>query len=184
MKTAATAKNPAVSGLMDVGLVIGASLFVALCAKISIPLPFTPVPLTLANFAVLVVGMLLGPWRGAAALVLYVAEGAAGLPFFSAGPGGVAQLLGPTGGYLFAYPAVALIAGGLSRKGARFTRYLLAGIVAEIVLFVSGVAWLALIAHQPMARAFAFGAVPFVFAEIVKVMLSAGIASRWQRFSC
>src|SRR5579883_1263167 len=82
-------------------LVVGASLFVALCARVTIPLPFTPVPLTLQNCGVLIVGLLLGSRRGFAALALYLAEGAAGLPVFNpTGPGGIAQLLGPTGGFL------------------------------------------------------------------------------------
>src|SRR5574337_348268 len=73
-----------------VGLVISASLLVALAARVSLPLPFTPVPLTLQNFAVLLVGLLLGRRAGFAALVLYLAEGAAGLPVFSPmGPGGI-----------------------------------------------------------------------------------------------
>src|SRR5690349_3570372 len=89
------------SGVRQVSIVVGASLFVALCARLSLPLPFTPVPLTLANFGVLLVGVLLGSKRGFAALALYLTQGAAGLPVFSpAGPGGIAQLLGPTGGYL------------------------------------------------------------------------------------
>lgn len=89
-------------------IIIGASLFVAICARVTVPLPFTPVPLTLQNFGVLLVGLMLGSRRGFAALLLYLAEGAAGLPVFSIGGlGGVAQLLGPTGGYLFAYPLAA-----------------------------------------------------------------------------
>src|SRR6516225_9157855 len=80
-------------------IVVSASLFVALCARVTVPLPFTPVPLTLQNFGVLVVGLLLGSRRGFAALALYLAEGASGLPVFNpAGPGGIAQLFGPTGG--------------------------------------------------------------------------------------
>ena len=93
-------------------LAITASAFVALCAHISLPLPFTPVPLTLQNFAVLVVGVLLGPGAAFSAMMLYLAEGAIGLPVFSpTGLGGVAQLLGPTGGYLLSYPLAAAVAG-------------------------------------------------------------------------
>ena len=93
-------------------IVVGASFFVALCARVTLPLPFTPVPLTLQNFAVLLVGLTLGARRGFAALILYLIEGASGLPVFNpTGPGGVAQLLGPTGGYLMAYPLVAGVAG-------------------------------------------------------------------------
>src|SRR5260370_5435481 len=97
--------------LWNVALVASASLFVALCARITVPLPFTPIPLTLQNFAVLLVGLTLGPRRGFAALALYLAEGAAGMPVFNPlGLGGIAQLLGPTGGFLLAYPLVAAVA--------------------------------------------------------------------------
>src|SRR6478736_1450375 len=80
-------------GASQVAIVIGASLFVALCARIALPLPFTPVPLTLQNFGVLLVGLTLGSRRGFAALALYLVEGGAGIPVFNpAGPGGIAQL--------------------------------------------------------------------------------------------
>src|SRR5258707_10926804 len=87
-------------------LVIGATAFVAACAHISLPLPFTPVPLTLQNFAVILVGMALGPVAGFSAMVLYLAEGALGLPAFtpSGGPAGMAHLLGPNGGLFFFFP--------------------------------------------------------------------------------
>src|SRR5579863_5503053 len=98
----------------QIAIVVGASLFVALCARITLPLPFTPVPLTLQNFGVLLVGLTVGGRRGFAALVLYLAEGCMGMPVFSpTGPGGIAQLLGPTGGFLLAYPFVAAIAGAI-----------------------------------------------------------------------
>ncbi len=174
-------KNPALAGMMDVGLVVSASLFVALCAKVSVPLPFTPVPLTLSNFAVLLVGMLLGPWRGGAALALYVAEGVAGLPVYSAGPGGIVQLLGPSGGYLMAYPAGAWLAGMISAHWKKVVGFVVASVSAELLLFAAGVAWLMAVWHANFRDAFAFGAVPFVFAEVIKVTLAAGIANRWQR---
>src|SRR6267154_5209278 len=80
-------------------IVIGASLVVALCARVTVPLPFTPVPLTLQNFGVVLVGLLLGSRRGFAALALYLIEGALGFPVFNpTGPGGIAQIVGPTGG--------------------------------------------------------------------------------------
>src|SRR5271169_4204973 len=82
----------------QVAIVISASLFVAWCARITLPLPFTPVPLTLQNFGVLLVGLSLGSRRGFMALVLYLAEGLVGMPVFTpTGPGGIAQLMGPTG---------------------------------------------------------------------------------------
>src|SRR5579871_4379239 len=122
-------------------LVVGASLFVALCARVTIPLPFTPVPLTLQNCGVLLVGLALGSRRGFAALALYLAEGASGLPVFNpAGPGGIAQMLGPTGGYLMAYPLVAMLAGWIAERGSKsFVRFAVAALAAEVLLFASGV---------------------------------------------
>lgn len=164
----------------QVMLVISGSLLVALAARISLPLPFTPVPLTLQNFAVLLVGLLLGRRAGFAALVLYLAEGATGLPVFTpVGLGGIAQLLGPTGGYLMAYPVVAYLAGWIAeRDRSSFARSALAATAAEIFLFIAGVNWLMVFFHVPLVRAAQFGLYPFFFAEVMKVLLAAGIASR------
>jgi biotin transport system substrate-specific component len=166
----------------QVALVVGASLFVALCARISIPLWFTPVPLTVQNFGVLLVGLLLGSRRGFAALILYLAEGAVGMPVFSpssVGLMGVAQILGPTGGYLLAYPLVAGLAGLIFESGKKsFARAAVAGLLAEILLFASGVTWLYLATHS-VAKAAYLGLYWFVAAEVLKVMVAAAIATRW-----
>ncbi|MBZ5568231.1 MAG: biotin transporter BioY [Acidobacteriia bacterium] len=169
----------AMSAARQVAIVIGASLFVALCARLWVPLPFTPVPLTLANFGVLVVGILLGSKRGFAALAVYLAQGAAGLPVFSSfGPGGIAQLLGPTGGYLLAYPAAAFLAGWIAERGAgKFARFVMAALAAEVVLFAGGLAWLVVLTHGA-TQAMNFGLYPFLFAEIIKIAAAAGIATR------
>ena len=160
-----------------VGLVIGGALAIAICSRLSIPLPFSPVPLTLANFAVLAVGLVLGSKRGAAAAASFLAMGATGLPVFSpAGPGGVAQLFGPTGGYLLAYPAVAYVAGLAADRD--FFRKLGTAALAEILLFACGVSWLMIVAHVSFAKAAAFGLFPFVFFEGMKVMGAAGLATR------
>jgi biotin transport system substrate-specific component len=165
----------------QIALVVGASLFVAVCARITVPLPFTPVPLTLQNFGVLLVGLMLGSRRGFAALALYLAEGAAGMPVFSPiGPGGIAQLMGATGGFLLAYPFVAWLAGYVRERGRKsFARAAAAGLLAEVLLFASGLSWLAILTHS-VAQAFRWGLYWFVFAEIIKVMVAAGIASRWR----
>ena len=162
-------------------IVAGASLFIALCARVTIPLPFTPVPLTMQNFAVLLVGLMLGSRRGFAALALYLAEGVAGLPVFSPGPGGLAQLLGPTGGFLLAYPFVAGLAGYILERGRKsFVRAAIAGLLAEIVLFAGGLAWLAVLTHS-FLQAVRFGLYWFVFAEVIKIMLAAAIVTGRQR---
>jgi biotin transport system substrate-specific component len=171
----------------QVAIAIAASLFVALCARISVPLPFTPVPLTLQNFGVLLVGLALGPRRAFAALFLYLAEGLMGMPVFSpTGPGGVAQLLGPTGGFLLAYPFVAGIAGWVfdgksEAKKKSFARAILACVLAEIYLFAGGLSWLAILTHS-FAQAIRFGLYWFIFAEVIKIMSAAALASGWQRF--
>jgi biotin transport system substrate-specific component len=163
-------------------MVVGASLFVALCARVTVPLPGNPVPLTLQNFGVLVVGLLLGPRRAFAAMILYLAGGAGGLPVFnSAGPGGTAQLFGLTGGYLLAYPFVAGLAWFLFERGRKtFARAAAAGIVAEILLFAIGITWLA-IATGSFKKAIFFGLYWFVFAEVIKVLLAAAVAVRIKR---
>jgi biotin transport system substrate-specific component len=169
-------------GARQIVIVISASLFVALCARVVLPLPFTPVPLTLQNFGVLLVGLTLGGRRGFAALVLYLTEGLMGLPVFSpTGPGGIAQLLGPTGGFLLAYPFVAGIAGWVFSQSASFARAAAAGLLAEIVLFAGGLGWLAILTHS-FAQAIRFGLYWFVFAEVIKIMSAAALASGWQRF--
>jgi biotin transport system substrate-specific component len=166
----------------NVALVIGASLLVALCAQISVPLPFTPVPLSLVNFAVLLVGLVLGSKRGFAALALYLAQGAVGVPVF-AHAGGWLHLVGPTGGYLIAYPFVAFVAGFIFERSSRtFASAVLASIAAELLLFVSGVSWLMLLFHTSFATAAGFGLYPFFFGEIIKVMAAAGIATRVRAF--
>ena len=163
-------------------IVVSASLLVALCARVTVPLPFTPVPLTLQNFGVLVVGLLLGSRRGFAALALYLAEGASGLPVFNpAGPGGIAQLFGPTGGYLMSYPFVAALAGFIQERGrSTFARAAAAGLAAEVLLFAVGLTWLA-IWTRSLAQAFRFGLYWFLSAEVIKILFAAAFAARFRR---
>jgi biotin transport system substrate-specific component len=171
-----------VEAAQQVAIVVGASLFVALCAHITIPLLFTPVPLTVQNFAVLLVGLMLGSRRGFAALALYLAEGASGLPVFSPlGPGGVAQIVGFTGGFLMAYPFVALLAGFIFERGTKtFARAATAALLGEILLFAGGVGWLYYLTHS-LARAAYLGFYWFMAAEVMKVMFAAAIAVRWRK---
>src|SRR3979411_1214827 len=137
IQTLGASQGRTVEAARQVALVVGASLFVALCARITIPLPFTPVPLTVQNFGVLLVGMLLGSKRGFAALLVYLAEGSIGLPVFNpTGPGGLAQLMGATGGFLLAYPIVAGLTGFIMERGRKsFARAAAAGLLGEVVLF-------------------------------------------------
>jgi len=171
-----------VEAARQVAIVVGASLFVAVCAHITIPLPYTPVPLTVQNFAVLLVGIALGSRRGFAALALYLAEGAAGLPVFSPlGPGGIAQIIGFTGGFLMAYPFVAFVAGFIFERGTKtFARTASAALLGEILLFAGGIGWLYFWTHS-LARAAYLGLYWFVAAEVIKVLFAAAIAVRWRK---
>jgi len=165
--------------------IVSATIFIAICAHVSVPLPFTPVPLTMQDLAVLLVGMALGPGAGAAALALYVAEGAAGIPVFNPqGVGGVAQLLGPTGGFLMAYPLVAAIAGwGVRslRLSNVFGRGLVACLLADVALFGFGAIWFAQIAHASAGTSVQMTVLPFLPGNLVKVAAAAGIFSALHR---
>lgn len=167
----------------ELAILVSATLFVALCARISIPLPFTPVPLTLQNMGVVLVGLLLGSRRGFAAMLIYLAEGISGMPVFSpAGPGGILQVVGFTGGYLMAYPFVAFVAGYIFERGTRsFVRAALASLAGEILLFAGGVAWLYALTHS-LSKAAYLGLYSFIAAEVLKIMFAAAIANRWGRF--
>ena len=160
----------------SVALVLAFSLFVALAAQVALPLPWTPVPLTMQTFAVLLTGALLGSRLGALALVAYLVEGASGLPFFRAGAGGVGHILGPTGGYLLAFPAAAFITGFLAERGwdRRFSTAAAAMALGSLVILAVGWAWLAVFLGSASA-AFTAGVVPFVIGDIVKIALAAAL---------
>jgi biotin transport system substrate-specific component len=174
-------RSRAVEIATQIAIVISASLFVALCARIYIPLPGTPVPLTVQNLGVLLVGLALGSRRGFAALALYLVEGAVGMPVFSPhGLGGIAQIFGPTGGYLIAYPFVAALTGYIFERGKpAFARAALACVAGEVLLFTFGISWLYVYTHS-FAKALSFGLYWFIFAEILKVMFAAGAVRGWQ----
>jgi len=176
-------RSRALDAALQLALIIGASFFVAFCARIAIPIPGTPVPLTVQNLGVLLVGLALGSRRGFAALALYLLEGVSGLPVFSPfGKGGILQLVGPTGGYLIAYPFVAGLAGYILERGkATFGRAAWAAIAGELLLFACGLSWLYVLTHS-LARALSFGFYWFIFAEVIKVMLAAGVVRSWQSF--
>lgn len=159
-------------------LAVSATAFVALCAHVSVPLYFTPVPVTLQTMAVILVGLTLGPALGSAALVLYLAEGAIGLPVFSPnGPGGIAQLLGPTAGYLFSYPLAAAAAGGVVRAvrlgRSQFPAAILAGLAASFFIFAMGAGWLTHLLHLNANVAWHLGVQPFLPGEILKIAAAA-----------
>jgi biotin transport system substrate-specific component len=176
--------------LADAIIVFAASLFVAICAHIAIPLWFTPVPLTFQTFAVLLIGLTLGSRKGLAALVLYLAEGAAGLPVFNPhGPGGVFQLLGPTGGYLMSYPFAAFLAGyATERRHSAEGRFapaldiIFGALTAELVIFAGGALWFWTLTHYTAKTILAMSVFPFFPGEAIKVAVAAALALQWRRF--
>lgn len=169
--------------LRRVGLALFGSLAVALAAHVAVPLPWTPVPLTLQPMAVLLVGMLAGPSLGFATLVLYLSEGALGLPVFQPhGLGGLLQLAGPTGGFLWSYPVVAMVAGALYkrfRSGSAFLSATYASAAAIVVLYAAGSAQFAVLTHADAHTVLYAAVIPFLPGEFVKVLAAAGLVAAW-----
>jgi biotin transport system substrate-specific component len=169
-------------------LKLAATLFVvvatAAAAQVSMPLPFTPVPFTFQPMVVLLGGAVLGPQLGMLSQLCYLAAGFAGLPVFAASPDlpqGIARLVGPTGGYLMAYPLAAMITGLLARRG--FDRRYLTSVIAMAsglaIVFAGGITWLTLFAPgagtRSLQAALAVGFYPFVLADLVKICVAAAI---------
>jgi biotin transport system substrate-specific component len=166
----------------------------AIAAQISVPLPFTPVPATLQPMVVLVGAAALGPRLGAWSQILYVLLGIAGLPVFAASPilpQGFGRLLGPTGGYLMAYPLAAFVTGALAARGydRRYFSSLAAMLAGMVVLFLGGVSWLAFFASGPggrvgLATAIETGLYPFIVQDLVEISLASGVLPvTWKFFS-
>jgi biotin transport system substrate-specific component len=157
----------------DAVLVIAASSGVGLAAQAAVRLPFTPVPITLQPLAVFLIGAALGSRRGALAMLAYLAEGAAGLPFFAGGAAGPQHLAGPTGGYLAGFVPTAFTIGFLAERGWDRTpiRAAAAMLAGSVVLFACGLAQLA--AFVGPSRALQLGLYPFVVGDLLKIAAAA-----------
>ena len=161
-------------------IVLAGSAFVAGCAHIALPLYFTPVPLTLQNFAVLALGLLLPPRLAFDTLLAYLVEGAVGLPVFAPTPvfaGGLAHLLGPTGGYLLVYPLAVALISVLWRSSSRgFVAAALSAAVGDLVILLSGALWLSVFSHAAPGPIFALGFYPFLPGDALKIVAAAALA--------
>jgi biotin transport system substrate-specific component len=171
-RRASTISTQVLRGVVAVGL---GALVVALSAQVVVPVPFSPVPMTLQPLAVLAVGGLLGPAGGVGALLLYIGLGALGFPVFAGGGSGILRLVGPTGGYLLAFPIAAGVAGALAGRVPRSPlRVLLACALGMVIIHAGGVAQLALLGGDP-ALAMRVGFVPFLTGDLLKVGLAAAL---------
>jgi biotin transport system substrate-specific component len=159
----------------SVSLAVVFSLLTALAAQIVIPVG--PVPITGQTFAVLLTGALLGSRLGAMAMIVYLSEGAIGLPFFYGGHGGLAHLFGPTGGYLVAFPAAAFITGAFAENGwdKRFLSAVAAMAVGSILILAAGWAWFSVLTHTESITAFKVSVAPHLVGDVIKIVLAAAV---------
>jgi biotin transport system substrate-specific component len=157
------------------GLVIVFSLFIAACAQFSIHIG--PIPITGQTFAVLLTGMLLGSRLGAAAVIAYLIEGAIGLPFFAGGGAGLVRFLGPTAGYLVAFPAAAFIVGAFAEHGwdKRYPTAVAAMAIGSLIIFLGGWAWFAILTNTSPVAAFKIAVLPFLLGDVIKIALGAAV---------
>jgi len=156
--------------------IVGFAAAVAAASQIALPIPGTPVPFTLQPMLVVLAGMLLGPTAGATSMLLYLAAGAAGLPVFTPiGLPGIARFFGPTGGYLLAYPAAALVSGLLASKATSLGGRWFAATIGIVVIFVGGLTQL-MVLNQSLTRAVQLGITPFAALDLVKAFIAATIS--------
>lgn len=171
--TLADVAVPRAGHLANVLLVVATSLVTAAAAQVEIRLPWTPVPVSGQTFAVLLSGLVLGARRAFLAQMLYLAEGAMGLPFFSGGAAGFVHLLGPTGGYLIGFPFAAALTGSLAERGwdRRFVTMLAAMLLGSTVIFALGLAQLS--RFVPAGQLLNAGLLPFLPGDLIKSTLAA-----------
>ena len=160
--------------LRQVVLVLGGAAFVGLAAQVAIPLPFTPVPLTLQTFAVLLAGAALGSLRGVLAMAVYAVAGVAGVPWFAEGSSGFAM---PSFGYILGFVIAAGIVGRIAEHGATRTAWRTAGlmVVGNLVIYAVGVTWLKYAIDVTWAKALELGVAPFLVGDAIKIALAAGL---------
>ena len=158
-------------------LVVGFALLTALAAQVSIPLGFTPVPITGQTFAVLLTGAVLGSRAGATSQLLYVGLGAVGLPFYADGAGGWEAATGATAGYLVGFVAAAYLIGLLAerKQDREFATSIGAFLTGNLVIYLFGVAWLMRTFEWGVAEAVEKGVAPFLIGDTIKIALAAGL---------
>lgn len=166
---------PRSTALTNVLLVVAASLVTAAAAQLEIRLPWTPVPISGQSFAVLLSGLVLGARRAFLAQLLYLAEGSAGLPFFSGGAAGFAHLLGPSGGYLMAFPFAASLTGLLAERGWDRNPFTMFAAMLTGSTIIFGLGLLQLSRFVPADALLGAGLLPFIPGDLIKSALAAGL---------
>jgi biotin transport system substrate-specific component len=168
---------PRVDLLTDVALVTLGAALIAASAQVSIPLPFTPVPITGQTFAVLLVGASLGTVRGGSSALLYVLIGIAGAPVYADGAHGLAQITGASGGYLVGFVLAAAITGRLAERrwDRRFSSAIGAILTGNVIIFLTGLPWLAVALDTNLEKTLEYGLYPFIPGEILKLYLAAAV---------
>lgn len=158
----------------NVVLIAGGAAFVGLAAQVAVPLPFTPVPLTLQTFAVLLTAAALGSARGVLAMLVYAVVGIAGVPWFAEGSSGFSA---PSFGYILGFIAAALVVGRIAEGGATRTPLRTAGlmVVGNLVIYAVGVTWLKFAIDVDWATAIALGLTPFLIGDAIKIAVAAGL---------
>lgn len=174
--TAVTAKSSKTKELTLIGLM---AAVMCIMGPFSIPLPFSPVPISLTNFAIYLAVYVLGMKRGTISFLVYLALGAVGLPVFSSFSGGLAKLAGPTGGYLIGFIFLALIQGFLMEKFEYKTAYTVLGMVlGTLVCYAFGTVWLAGQLNLTFTAALGVGVIPYLPGDTVKIILAAIIGPK------
>lgn len=169
---------------VKVALVLAGTLLVALGAQAEVPM--VPVPMSLQTLAISVIGLTFGARLAAATLLVYLGQGAMGLPVFAGGAAGAAHLMGPTGGYLAGFVIMAWLTGFMAERGfgCGFLRLFLAALVPATLLFVPGALWLWAITPLDLSGAVAAGVTPFLVGGLVKSAVAAMVAAGgWQALS-
>ncbi len=176
--------------IYDLACILAGTLFIASSARMAIPLPFSPVPVTGQTLAVLLMAVLLGSHRASLCALTYLAEGAVGYPVFARGAAGVAHLLGPTGGYLFGFVAAAYAVGLLAERGwdSRYSTAFLAMLAGNVIIYLFGLPWLAVFVGWE--RTLALGLLPFIPGDVAKLLVATALLpwgrrllARSERFS-
>lgn len=154
----------------DLMMVLGASIFIALSAQIAIPVPFSPVPITLQTFAVLLTGAFIGSRLGILAVLAYLLEGSLGIPVFAQAHAGLIHLVGPTGGYFLGFVPAVFITGLLVERGNQISVLwsLFIMTIGTAIIFLFGLTWLSLVFNS--SEALLMGLYPYIPGAIIKIV--------------